>query len=756
MSYKRILAVLLCLALLLCGCSQPPQQTAEDLVAAYEAAKTPVLQATDFSIAVTYKLDRTVNGQVFSQSYTATVSYLGYGTDSMTASVSQQLKYGAYENDYAEYYAGGTAYCGVNDCLFSSAMTAQEFTGRQLPAVLADAKLYTNVTSHMLGNDTVIVFSGATAPESWAVTGQNTQLISGSATATLGANGALKETAYVAELMMDGFLCHLEATVAIVTPSTPVIPEQESTPIEYFDAPKLLMQAAGAILSADAISAADQETLHCDAAALTQTSQQTIDFLGSGADFMAKSDYTVTVTNYTGVPTTSTMTETFRDGTYSYALNGGTPIVQADVTAQKMRTDCEDLLLGWLFTPEYIQNAQLTDTGDFLYIHLTGNDTFVSDTCNWIYSGIGANLDEYASSVSTEEAFGWVSLNKYTWLPTAIGQSMTRAHVIERVSYPLTYEYSLSLHFSKEDAYLNITGSLPAETAPETAVTPLLYKVTGEDGKQMWLLGTIHVGDAATAFFPKALTDALAGSDALAVETYYEAFTALLETDSALRQQLALGYYYTDGSGTADHLEKELHDRAVTMLRCSGDYGYATGLMKPALWENTIGNFLLQQTYSLSPEKGVEQRLFTLAAQADLPILDIEDPLTHALLITSYSPALQSYLLATALDTTLSQYAGDTRALYDLWCQGDETALTEALQEDTSQYTEEELGLYNEYYTALITNRNALMLEKATEYLESDQTVFFAVGLAHVLGEGGLVETLQAAGYTVQAVSYAE
>ena len=50
------------------------------------------------------------------------------------------------------------------------------------------------------------------------------------------------------------------------------------------------------------------------------------------------------------------------------------------------------------------------------------------------------------------------------------------------------------------------------------------------------------------------------------------------------------------------------------------------------------------------------------------------------------------------------------------------------------------------------TDRNAAMLEVAKGYLSGDKTVFYAVGLAHLLAEDGLVNTLRAAGYTVELI----
>lgn len=46
------------------------------------------------------------------------------------------------------------------------------------------------------------------------------------------------------------------------------------------------------------------------------------------------------------------------------------------------------------------------------------------------------------------------------------------------------------------------------------------------------------------------------------------------------------------------------------------------------------------------------------------------------------------------------------------------------------------------------------MLETAKEYLESGDVVFYAVGLAHLLAEDGLVNTLREAEYTVESVNY--
>jgi uncharacterized protein YbaP (TraB family) len=76
------------------------------------------------------------------------------------------------------------------------------------------------------------------------------------------------------------------------------------------------------------------------------------------------------------------------------------------------------------------------------------------------------------------------------------------------------------------------------------------------------------------------------------------------------------------------------------------------------------------------------------------------------------------------------------------------------LRDESTEGTEEEQKLYAEYDKAMSYDRNEGMLEVAKQYLESGDTVFYAVGLAHLLAENGLVFTLRDAGYTVELVTY--
>ena len=188
-------------------------------------------------------------------------------------------------------------------------------------------------------------------------------------------------------------------------------------------------------------------------------------------------------------------------------------------------------------------------------------------------------LNKLASKYETTEITGYLAVDKYTGVFTAGGCNYAGVHTIDGTDYTLALQSDQSVCAPSADAYKEITDESAPETEPEDKATPLFYKVTGKDGQQMWLLGTIHVGDARTAYLPKEIYDAFAASDALAMEVDLEAFEALLKEDDELAQQVSGAYYYSDGTMTADHIDAALYEKALKYMKASGNYNMNTVLV---------------------------------------------------------------------------------------------------------------------------------------------------------------------------------
>ena len=766
----RLIAAILCWALLLglLGCteapaeSQPTEVTAPQLTAmeTYDGAKAVLLSSANWILNYTVSKTRTVGGQTYTEEATGTASLSGIGSDSLEALVEEVLTYGTISAEHTLTYCDGAAYSQISGCTFTSPMTADAFTASLLPAALLNSTLYTMVDMQTHADGSTITFTEPTALETWVSDNPHTQFISASGTASLDTAGALIGSAYTASYSCGPAAWEIAVSVKVSAPETldlsAVHPEHTENAITLacLDAPKLLMQAAGDIFTARDMQCSISETIYSEAIPLIRNRQANAAVSGAGESMVAALTSSIQITDFRGQVTPSTQDYHFANGVCTGSTNGGEPTVQAGVTQESMRTSIEDTILSGLFATGYLAGAELTDTGDFYVLHFTGNDTYCTDLSADIGAFLNMDLDGTATSHETKEAAGYLSINKQTGLPTAMGISFARVHTFGEVPYQLTYQLDQALTLSGVDAYYTATSEQEMEAAPEKTATPLFYKVTGPNGQQLWLLGTIHAGDSRTAFLPQQILDAFNASTTLAVEFDTIAFEEQVSSDAALQSQLAGIYYYSDGSSTAQHLDSALFQKAAELILASGNSNINTPYMRVAVWNSLLEDFYLSQSHSLSSQKGVDLRLLRMAKTQSKTIVNIESGMEQLSMLTGFSDSVQAYLLSDTVATGCTAYGQSVQELYELWCQGDESALTAAIFPAADGLTEEELALYNQYNSIMITQRNAAMLSAAIRQLESGNTTFYAVGLAHVLGEDGLVTGLRNAGYTVELVSY--
>ena len=203
-------------------------------------------------------------------------------------------------------------------------------------------------------------------------------------------------------------------------------------------------------------------------------------------------------------------------------------------------------------------------------------------------------------------------------------------------------------------------------------------------------------------------------------------------------------------------INSELYEAAVSLMKTAGEYTPLSEQYKPFVWSQQIDNFYLSQGRRLTSSKGVDNRLMALAREQEKEILNVESGEFQISMLGSYSDEVQEMILAQSVATVRNEALAATYALYELWCSGDEAAIRERLaamtEEERAEIDPDDLAIYDEYHQKMEVERNAHMLEVAEEYLQGEKTVFFAVGLAHLLGEGGLVDSLRDAGYTVSLI----
>ena len=784
----KLTALLLCLSLLLgmtaCGAkpvetepptaapTEPPTEApteppaAELYAAAYEAARGQ----QDFTMKITSTRTTLVADESYIQSSNQIISYSGFGTENMKYSSTEDLDYtGVVYYTYDETYADGMLYVTEDQAYhFSGEITPEEAAARYLNPLMLDPALYGTITTGMTGS---ILLKDPTAAESWAMP-EGAEFLEASGEATIGTDGLPERLSYTISYQYGAAEITLEVRANLTFGSTTIeVPSDADSyiPLQDVDSVYLAMNICGMLFQAPTVTVTSLESVTSQAAAVVRNVSTGLDYYYGSKGLNAKVDTSIYMMDYsTNQDQRYEQEEVYINGKYTFSADGSEPETQAGVSDAIMDDYAIGIMGSHIIVSEYWTDAAITDLGSTLLIELSFNENFgdaiEGNICNTFW-GDSQFLRNLSSAYACNEVSGYLAVDKYTGLPTAAGYYYEGSHTIDGQPYLLSLQSDQSITAPATAAYQNITEEMLPEEAPETQAAPLFYHVTGENGQEMWLLGTIHVGDERTGYLPQEIYDAFAASDALALEIDSETFEEQSEEDEALQAELSAAYYYSDGSTAKDRLDQEVYDAAVRYMKASGNYNMNTPYLKLSMWSNSIENFYLRQGYALTGEQGVEERLTKMAKDQGKEIREVESGLFQIKMLTGWSEELQKILLEDSLAVDADEYIADVQHLYELWCAGDEAALREELSDevDTSELTEEELAeyesvkhLYDEYNKAMSYDRNEGMLKAAIGYLESGDVVFYAVGLAHLLNNvNGLVDALRAAGYTVEQVSYA-
>ena len=724
----------------------------------------------------------TVDGDQYSEQSAQTLTHKGTGTDNALIVLEEEIAFGVHGQQdvseetetvqYTETWYQDMVYAQLlGVCCFCSPVSAEEAAERYIPLALLDADLYGSVTREETAEGTLLTFTQPSAAENWAMP-EEAQMVEASGTALIDDQGTLAEMTYSLRYTYGPAEYSLEVTsspwdtLRMVT--APASPDSYGQ-IQYLDALRMSVSVPAKLVQTDSTITSSLESMYCEAAAVMRNQSTVVNVHGRLEETKAKVETGIYFMDYSnGQSEEYDLEETYLDGTLTNVEDDGQPSTYDSISWEMMRAYVAGLMLYGMLDMEYWQDVTATDMGSVCLLEYQMNEAFgnaIQDSICEMLWGDPDFLMNLASSYENVDLKGYLSVDKYTGLPVAAGYYYEGAHILDGDKYLLTLQYDQSIEAPAKGAYQEITGQMPAEEEPEQMATPLFYHVTGDDGQEMWLFGTIHVGDERTAYLPEEIYNAFAASDALALECDTEAFDKKLEEDDALAQQVSGLYFYSGGlSSIKGLMEEEEYDHALRLLKAVGGYNVNMTYAKPYVWSSTIDQFYLRQGYQLHNDQGVEERLVDWAQELEKPILEVESSLFQIKMLTGFSNDLQLLMLRESVETSSLDYNEGTMELFEKWCAGDEAVLREELSDEVNleELTEEELAEYEEqkhlleeYNQAMSYDRNEGMLEKAVEYLESGDVVFYAVGLAHLLNNvNGLVDALRDAGYTVELVTY--
>ncbi len=282
------------------------------------------------------------------------------------------------------------------------------------------------------------------------------------------------------------------------------------------------------------------------------------------------------------------------------------------------------------------------------------------------------------------------------------------------------------------------------ETEPaEAACTPILYKVTAENGGVLYLFGSIHATDSRAYPLPEYVMQAYHDSDYLAVECDINAFASDFAAQAELTGRLVL----TDGTTIADHIGEENYTAAKELLQEQGQYLSLYDSCAPVMWLSLLEAVIIEMS-GLDADNGIDMYFLQLAAEENKEIREVESVEFQYDMLLSFSDELLSLMIG-AYSKTPQLAANSTLLLYEAWLNGNEALLSMLSKEDTGLEADKESA---EYESKLITERNLTMADTAEDYLAQGGTGFFVVGAAHIVGEDACADLLTERGYTVERI----
>lgn len=300
-------------------------------------------------------------------------------------------------------------------------------------------------------------------------------------------------------------------------------------------------------------------------------------------------------------------------------------------------------------------------------------------------------------------------------------------------------------------AALCMLGSLAActtrydETSGGTEASgqgkPLIWKVSGGQS-ELYLFGSIHVGTEDMYPLDSAIEAAYDECDYLAVELDLVAFEERMVSDLEFLKEISPYMYYTDGTTIDQVLDPEVYSKGKELLlKNQSEMNEAMlDICKPYSWVSLLGTISTDYA-GLDGEYGVDRYLLEKAHDEGKEVLEVEGVIAQLEMFDNFSDETANMMVESALSPAMGSIG--VRLLLSNWQSGSLDAFTTLY--DPAQYSE-----YPEYFDAMYTQRNILMADTAAEYMESGKKVFFVVGLAHMVGEGGMVDLLQQQGYEVE------
>ena len=273
-------------------------------------------------------------------------------------------------------------------------------------------------------------------------------------------------------------------------------------------------------------------------------------------------------------------------------------------------------------------------------------------------------------------------------------------------------------------------------TAGVAAEDNFLWEVSGPEG-DFYLMGSLHYMVEGAYPLNDEVYNRLAQSDTLVVEVDIREINQF-QVQNLINQ---LGVYGPDES-LEDVLEAELYQRVADILEPHGLTRQQFNQFKPWYVSILLSNF---STYEMdiNPVEGIEHHILAEVSELDLEVKELESLEYQFRMFANLEEELQVEMIRDVFDD-LDKGEHYSQELAETWLAGDVDEFYETFFE--GRYDSE---TRSEYYHHLFDERDIEMKENIKAMLADGDDLFVVVGAGHVVGDNGLLNLFEQAGYEI-------
>ncbi len=275
--------------------------------------------------------------------------------------------------------------------------------------------------------------------------------------------------------------------------------------------------------------------------------------------------------------------------------------------------------------------------------------------------------------------------------------------------------------------------SVPAKAQDDLNAKPAIWRLDRGDAS-LYLLGSVHLLPDNINWYGGSIEQIVNDADEVVFEVHLTP-----EKESRSTQIVLANGIFQNGDTLNNHLEPEEYETLISLAQSYGIPGSAISSFKP--WYASIVlsvSAIVKQGWN--PNSGVDKSIEKIAAVQNKTISELETVEFQMSTLYDHPLDVQAAMLKDTL-VQLKDINAVTLEMVDAWASGDAERMNVAFLEP--------MKLQEEIYEKLVLQRNSNWIPVIEKLFAKDQVTLVVAGVAHFIGDDGVIGMLEEKGYKV-------